>query len=75
MNIRLNKKVDEAVYARSVPSRPFALSEEFISQVHSKFGVEVLKMNSRAIFFDCTTVYVGVCNANLAKSLGYRKIN
>ena len=39
MNIRLNKKVDEAIYARSVPSRPFALSEEFVSQVHSKFGV------------------------------------
>jgi hypothetical protein len=39
MNIRLNKNTDEAVYARSVPSRPFALAEEFVSQVHSKFGV------------------------------------
>lgn len=34
-----------------------------------------MKMDSKAIFFDSTTVFLGVCSANIVKSFGYRKVN
>lgn len=34
-----------------------------------------MKMNSKAIFFNSTIVFVGICSANLVKSHGFRKVN
>jgi hypothetical protein len=75
MNIRLNGGKDEASYVRAVPSKPVVVGSEYISQVHNQFGFQIMKMNSKAIFFDSTTVFVGICVANIVKSLGYRKVN
>lgn len=34
-----------------------------------------MKMKSKAIFFDSTVIFVGICNVNTVKSYGFRKVN
>ncbi len=34
-----------------------------------------MKMESKAIFFNSTVVYLGICNVNSVKSFGYRKVS
>jgi hypothetical protein len=32
-------------------------------------------MSSKAIFFDATVVFVGICGSSIVRSCGFRKVN
>lgn len=58
-----------------MPSKPVAMTANSIVVNHNKFGIEILKMESKAFFFQNTTIFVGVCNEEIVKIAGMRKIN
>lgn len=74
-NIRLQEKDSEAVYMHSVPSKPAVIATRSISESHNLIGFEVVRMPSMALFFQCTTIFLGICNPDTVKVAGLRKIN
>ncbi len=45
-----------------MPSKPVAMTSNSIVVNHNKFGMEILKMDSKAFFFSVTTIFIGVCD-------------
>ena len=45
-----------------MPSKPVAMTQDNLVVNHNKFGIEILKMDSKAFFFQCTTIFIGICN-------------
>lgn len=60
-NIRL-QGTNTAIYHSSMPSKPVAIAMNSLVVNHNKFGFEIVKMDSKAFFFQCTTIFIGICN-------------
>ena len=58
-----------------MPSKPVAMTHNSLVVNHNRFGFEILKMDSKAFFFQCTTIFVGICNEETVKIAGMRRIN
>ena len=58
-----------------MPSKPVAMTTNGLVVNHNKFGFEIIKMDSKAFVFQCTTIFLGVCDEEIVKIAGMRKIN
>jgi hypothetical protein len=65
----------EATYLKAMPSKPVAIANRNLTSVHNKFAFEIIKLDSKAIFFSSTTIFIGICNPTYVKAGGLRKIN
>lgn len=74
-NIRLGAERLEATYLRSMPSKPVAIASSLLTKIRCKFGIEIVKLDTKAIFFSNTTIFIGICMPSYVRGVGYRKIN
>jgi hypothetical protein len=65
----------EAKYLRTVPGNPFIVCDNYISQEHNKWKIIIKECDSKMVFFNASTIYLGVCKPEIVKRMAYSHLN
>ena len=60
---------------RTIPGNPFIVCDNYVTSEKNKWKILIKECDSKMLFFNASTIYIGVCKPDIVKRMSYSHLN